>query len=67
MFKATSSNIEKCGNDHGKWLPFNELHKGEFIRKMKFLNAQRVCSNHGVIIESNEKEFVPSYTIILSR
>lgn len=41
VYKATSSKTEKCGNDHGKWLPFHELHKGEFLRKLKFLNAQR--------------------------
>ena len=35
-----------AGNDHGKWLPFHELHKGEFIRKLKFLNAQRVSMKY---------------------
>lgn len=42
VFKATSSEVEKCGNDHGKWLPFNELHKGEFIRNLKMYNFEKV-------------------------
>ncbi|XP_053373871.1 disintegrin and metalloproteinase domain-containing protein unc-71-like isoform X1 [Mercenaria mercenaria] len=44
VYKATSSDTERCGNDHGKWLPFHELHKGEFLRKLKFLNAQRTLN-----------------------
>ncbi|XP_041367315.1 disintegrin and metalloproteinase domain-containing protein unc-71-like isoform X2 [Gigantopelta aegis] len=41
IFKATESSKEKCGNSVGQWLPFHELHKGEFIRKLKALRAQR--------------------------
>ena len=60
MIKQTMKNLDKltsmprvnefcmllAGNDHGKWLPFHELHKGEFIRKLKFLNAQRVSMKY---------------------
>ncbi|KAK7109452.1 hypothetical protein V1264_013492 [Littorina saxatilis] len=41
LYKATVSEKEKCGNSAGLWLPFHELHKGEFIKRLKFLKAQR--------------------------
>ncbi|KAL5006683.1 hypothetical protein ScPMuIL_015489 [Solemya velum] len=39
VYKATVSETEKCGNSMGTWLPFHELHKGDFIRKLKYLKA----------------------------
>lgn len=49
LYKATVSKEEKCGNTAGLWLPFHELHKGEFIKRLKFLKAQR----HDLGIESD--------------
>ncbi|XP_046342747.2 disintegrin and metalloproteinase domain-containing protein unc-71-like isoform X1 [Haliotis rufescens] len=41
VFKASVSHKENCGNSLGQWLPFHELHKGEFVRKLKYLRAVR--------------------------
>ncbi|KAL8603649.1 hypothetical protein ACOMHN_017146 [Nucella lapillus] len=41
LYMATTSPQERCGNTAGLWLPFHELHKGEFIKRLKFLRAQR--------------------------
>lgn len=30
------------GNDHGQWMAFQELHKGEFIKRVKQLKAKQV-------------------------
>ncbi|KAL3832018.1 hypothetical protein ACJMK2_023700, partial [Sinanodonta woodiana] len=42
IFKASASKEENCGNEETHWLPFNELHRGEFIRRVKEMNAKRV-------------------------
>ncbi|XP_069110917.1 disintegrin and metalloproteinase domain-containing protein unc-71-like isoform X2 [Argopecten irradians] len=44
VFKATPSESETCGNEHGQWLPFQELHKGEFIKRVKLLKAKQQSS-----------------------
>lgn len=54
LYKATVSEKEKCGNTAGLWLPFHELHKGEFIKRLKFLNAQR----HSLGIDSDEPKIL---------
>ncbi|XP_005107366.1 disintegrin and metalloproteinase domain-containing protein 22 isoform X2 [Aplysia californica] len=41
IFKASVSPEENCGNSQGLWLPFQELHKGQLIKRIKFTNAQK--------------------------
>lgn len=65
LFKATSSEMEKCGNDHGKWLPFNELHKREFIKKLKIHNFQKVSMVYQVTGQFSG--FAWSVTWLISR
>ncbi|WAR09848.1 UNC71-like protein, partial [Mya arenaria] len=54
IYKGTNSGEEKCGNSEGKWLPFHELHKGDFGQdptigtpevKSKFLKLALVVDN----------------------
>ncbi|KAH9518359.1 Disintegrin and metalloproteinase domain-containing protein 12 [Bulinus truncatus] len=47
IFKASFSNNESCGNSQGLWSPFQELHKGELIKRTKFANAQKIHNQTG--------------------
>ncbi|CAL1528808.1 unnamed protein product, partial [Lymnaea stagnalis] len=47
IFKASASNEEICGNTQGLWSPFQDLHKGELIKRTKFANAQKTQSQSG--------------------
>ncbi|KAK7011124.1 Disintegrin and metalloproteinase domain-containing protein 12 [Biomphalaria glabrata] len=47
IFKASFSNNESCGNSQGLWSPFQELHKGELIKRTKFANAQKIHNQSG--------------------
>ncbi|XP_014786167.1 disintegrin and metalloproteinase domain-containing protein unc-71 isoform X2 [Octopus bimaculoides] len=41
VFQATHSEEERCGNTRSHWLPYNELHRGEFARRLKNLRTQQ--------------------------
>ncbi|XP_052226885.1 disintegrin and metalloproteinase domain-containing protein unc-71-like isoform X2 [Dreissena polymorpha] len=41
IYKGSNSEVESCGNSQGKWLPFHELHKNDYISKLKYLNHKR--------------------------
>ncbi|XP_063421793.1 disintegrin and metalloproteinase domain-containing protein unc-71-like isoform X6 [Mytilus trossulus] len=41
VFKASTSKTETCGNDIGQWRTFQELHRGEFIRRVKAMKAKK--------------------------
>ncbi|KAK3108085.1 hypothetical protein FSP39_000858 [Pinctada imbricata] len=52
VFKATPSGVETCGNNYGQWMPYDQLHRGEFFQKVKvFKTLQRM----GVDTNSTEK------------
>ncbi|KAJ8314071.1 hypothetical protein KUTeg_008632 [Tegillarca granosa] len=52
IYKATASHTETCGNNKGQWIPFHELHKGEFIRRVKLMKAQQASQQ----IDKKDKE-----------
>ncbi|KAK6165793.1 hypothetical protein SNE40_022640 [Patella caerulea] len=55
VYRATVSPEERCGNSVGQWLPFHELHVGEFIKKLKRFRAE---SLQGEIKDRTEPQII---------
>lgn len=47
IFKASTSQTETCGNHIGQWSTFQELHRGEFMRRVKAMKAKKTDTQPG--------------------